>query len=445
LVVAEAGYEVVGIDSHAGHVAEVSAGTMPYKEERGEELLRRNLALGRIRFQTDVSAVATCDVVIIVIGTPVDENLNARIDPLLELLGSLTAHLHVGQLLVLRSTVSPGTTELFRDEVQSRTGLVEGRDVSVVFAPERVLQGHAISEIAALPQLIGAFNEEGFRRAELFFGRFVQNRMLRLTPKEAEIGKLMTNMARYVSFALANEFYLIADSFGANAHKIIHACNMDYPRLNIPRPGPNVGGPCLYKDGFYLLTNMPFAGLISTAFRINESMPAVIAKKVLERYRPKRVGVLGLTFKANCDDTRNSLSFKLKKLFRNARCEVVTVDPYVEAHRDFSVLAGVDALVLMTPHAEFRDLQAVLAAVRNPKCVVVDLWNFWSENVGLSHDGVYSAGEARMRMTKGRSDEDSGNGFGRVADAEGYSFADVSGPSGDGCGQFLPVRPESAE
>jgi UDP-N-acetyl-D-mannosaminuronic acid dehydrogenase len=271
--------------------------------------------------------------------------------------------------------------------------LVEGKDISLVFAPERVLQTKAIEEIASLPQLIGAFNDQGFEKAKLFFEKFVRSKIIRLSPLEAELGKLITNMARYVSFALANEFYLLADNFGANAHRIIAACNFDYPRLDIPSPGPNVGGPCLYKDGYYLLNRLPFPEIISCAFKINESMPAVIINKILQHHTPQKVGVLGLTFKANCDDIRNSLSFKLRKQLRNERCEIVDVDPYVAGTKDFESLRGVDTLILMTPHDQFRDLRRILNAIDNKNCLIVDLWNFWSENLDLSHDGLYTASE----------------------------------------------------
>jgi UDP-N-acetyl-D-mannosaminuronic acid dehydrogenase len=395
LVVADAGYEVVGIDRNAEAIRVVRGGKIPYVEHGAQELLDKLLPTGRIRFEPHSDSIRSADVVVIIIGTPIDDNLNPRIDPLLNLLREIKDMLHRGQLIVLRSTVSPGTTELFKAELEESTGLVEGRDISVVFAPERVLQTKAVQEIATLPQLIGAFNDVGFERASAFFRRFIRNRLIRLTPLGAELGKLITNMARYVSFAMANEFYLIADSFGADAHEIIAACNLDYARLDVPRPGPNVGGPCLYKDGYYLLSRIPFPTLVSTAFKINESMPMVIVRKVFERHNARRVGVLGLTFKADCDDTRNSLSYKLRKLLRNQRCEVVDVDPYVPGCEDLGRLKGVDTLILMTPHKEFALREKILQAVGNPDCLVVDLWNYWPVQADQTHDGLYWARDVK--------------------------------------------------
>ena len=396
IVLADAGFDVTGIDRDADLVSKITSGRMPYVEDGAEEMLAKLLPTGRLRFTADYSSVGESDVIVIIIGTPIDENLNARTDPLLNLLRDIKHHLHPGQLIVLRSTVSPGTTELFKAELEEGTGLIEGKDITLVFAPERVLQTKAITEIGDLPQLIGAFTKEGFAKASPFFARFVRSHLLHLTPVEAELGKLITNMTRYVSFALANEFYLIADSFGANAHKVINACNLDYDRLNIPRPGPNVGGPCLYKDGYYLLSRIAFPEIVSTAFKVNEAMPMIIVQKIFEHHQARRVGVLGLAFKANCDDTRNSLSFKLRKLLRNRRCEPVDVDPYVAGCEDMSRLRGVDTVVLMTPHREFASLPDILKAVDNPDCLIVDLWDYWHENVDLSHDGLYRARDARQ-------------------------------------------------
>ncbi len=390
LVMADVGYDVVGIDLNAEAVKVVAGGKIPYVEHGAQELLDKLLPAGRLRFEMTYGSVQAADVVVIIIGTPIDDNLNPRVDPLLNLVRELKGMLRKDQLIILRSTVSPGITELVKAELEEGTGMVEGREFSLVFAPERVLQTRAVQEIASLPQLIGAFNDVGFERAAAFFSRFNKSKMIRLTPLGAELGKLITNMARYVSFALANEFYLIADSFGANAHEIIRACNEGYPRLDLPRPGPNVGGPCLYKDGYYLLSRMAFPTLVGTAFKINESMPMVIVRKLMSLHKARKVGVLGLAFKADCDDTRNSLSYKVRKLLRNERCEIVDVDPYVAGKADLERLRGVDAIILMTPHKEFRSLKKILQAVGHDQCVVADLWNFWSVQPAPA-DGVYWA------------------------------------------------------
>lgn len=394
VVLADAGYSVTGIDQNADINRRLMAGEVPYVEHGCAELLSRALSQGTLTFTTDTAAMASAATLVVIIGTPIDDNLNPRVDALLSIVSSHAASMPRGQLIVLRSTVSPGTTALLRTILEERSGLTEGVDFHLVFAPERVLQTRAVHEIKSLPQLVGAFCDASFHRAEAFFSRFLDNRCIRLAPVEAELGKLITNMARYVNFAMANEFYMICDTYGANAHRVIASCNQDYPRLDLPRPGPNVGGPCLYKDGYYLTEHIAYPELIANAFKINESVTRFLLSKATAHGRLRRAGILGLAFKADCDDTRNSLSFKLIKQLRGIHCDTVEVDPYVEGKRDFARLAGVDALFLMTPHREFRDLAAILAHVANPDCLVLDMWNFWSEHADLSHNGVYTARQA---------------------------------------------------
>lgn len=395
VVLAEAGFDVYGIDRDVELTHRLNRGEVPYVEHGAAALMDRALARGNLRFTSDDSSLQTSGTVVVIIGTPIDDNLNPRIDPLIQVLSSHARTMPRGQLIVLRSTVSPGTTELLRSVLEAGSGMTEGRDFYLVFAPERVLQTRAVEEIQALPQLVGAFSTESFQRATSFFGSFVERRCIQLAPVEAELGKLLTNMARYVSFALANEFYMICDSYGANSHSVINACNEDYPRLDLPRPGPNVGGPCLYKDGYYLTERIQFNEIIADSFRINESVPRYLLEKV-RAAAPKleRVGVLGLAFKADCDDTRNSLSYKLIKQVRGINAVPVPVDPYVAGHYDPVQLRDVDALILMTPHKEFAPLQDWLAIIDNPECIVVDMWNYWPQSSRLSHDGTFRAGDA---------------------------------------------------
>lgn len=391
VVLAEAGYDVVGIDKNTVLNSELNAGVVPYVEHGADELLARALARGNIEFTDDSSSLATSGTVVIIVGTPIDDNLNPRIDPLIDLLSAHAPNIPSGQLIILRSTVSPGTTELLRSVLERGSGRKEGVDFSLVFAPERVLQTRAVDEIQSLPQLVGAFNDASFQRAQSFFERFISKRCIRLRPVEAELGKLITNMSRYVSFAMANEFYMICNTYGASSHRVIAACNEDYPRLDLPIPGPNVGGPCLYKDGYYLTEHISYPEIISNAFRVNESMPRYLLDLVTAISKPNRVGVLGLAFKPNCDDTRNSLSYKLIKQIRGINAEPIAVDPYVPEVSDLERLRGVDALILMTPHREFADLEAILAIVDNPECVVVDAWSFWPAATRNSPDGIFKA------------------------------------------------------
>lgn len=389
LVLADHGNDVVGIDINETAVEEVNGGRMPFYEEGADTLLKECLISGNFRMTTDLSRTGEADVIVIILGTPVDENFNPILAGLVRLIDNLCPFLREGQKVVLRSTVSPGTTDRVKKTIEKKTGMVEGEDFDLVYAPERVLQGKAISEIKHLPHIIGSYSEESFERISDFFKTFSDANRHHMKPVEAEIGKLITNMTRYVSFALANEFHMIADLHGANINKIIDACNDDYPRLNLPGPGPNVGGPCLFKDGWFLIEKVPFNDLIVTSFRINEGMPAQIVTKLEEDEDIESVAILGMAFKANSDDTRNSVSFKLKKQLEFRGYDVRCVDPHVPGYEDWSVLEGVDALVLMTPHKEFTDLTGMMRRVGNPEALLVDIWGFWDEMRHKSNNGYF--------------------------------------------------------
>jgi UDP-N-acetyl-D-mannosaminuronic acid dehydrogenase len=394
LVLANTGHQVYGVDTNQEANAQIMAGVMPFVEQDGEEYLSRALDQGRLVMTDDLSTVSRADVLVVVLGTPIDENLNPRFAILKDLFTSLRPHLRPGQLIILRSTVSPGTTERVKQLLERLLDLRCGHDFYLAFAPERVLQGQSIVELQNLPQIIGTFDDQSYERACDFFATFLRNECLRLTPVEAELGKLITNMARYVSFALANEVYLLSDMWEANANKIIDAINRDYPRLRIPRPGPNVGGPCLYKDGYFLLERVAFPELISVAFKINEGMTAQIAMKIERMPNVRKVVILGMTFKADNDDPRNSLSYKLKKQLDDGVYEVECVDPFLAQYRDFSVLRGADCVVLMTPHSDFADLGFIASTIGNPDCQMIDIWGLWPEMRYDSANGIFRLGDA---------------------------------------------------
>jgi UDP-N-acetyl-D-mannosaminuronic acid dehydrogenase len=215
------------------------------------------------------------------LGTPVDHENNPILDALFDFVdNTLVPFMKKGVLVLLRSTVAPGTTERVRDRIKRKSEWVEGLDYHLVFCPERVLQTKSIEETEQLPQIIGAFSTVSYDIAKDFNLTYNNNDQLYLTPREAEIGKLMTNMYRYVTFALANEFWIIGEKQGVNIEKVTKAINHNYNRMGLPLPGPNVGGPCLFKDGRFLVSDIPFGDLISTSFLINEGMPDYIFNRI---------------------------------------------------------------------------------------------------------------------------------------------------------------------
>jgi UDP-N-acetyl-D-mannosaminuronic acid dehydrogenase len=205
----------------------------------------------------------------------------------------------------------------------------------------------------------------------------------------------MTNMYRYVTFAFANEMWMIGEKHGVNIDKVIDACNYDYPRMDVPHPGPNVGGPCLFKDGRFLLSDIPFGDLIQTSFLINEGMPDYIFNRIRE-INPdiENVLILGATFKKNCDDTRNSLSFKMKKVCKKHGVKAYMVDPMHIEDMNIPNNKTFDAVIVMTPHDDFLNPETFGYKTEDFRydCVVADLWKMFPKSK-LSNTGIYKAGD----------------------------------------------------
>lgn len=396
LVVADAGHKVVGVDLNEELITHLNDGDVPYVEHGAAELLAKHLKTENIFFTTNPSYIKESDVVAIMLGTPVDEENNPRLDDLFDFVdNTLCPFLKEGTLVILRSTVSPGTTEILRDHIEWKTNLKEGDNFYLTFVPERVLQTKGIEETANLPALVGAFSQKSFFKTYEFLGTFISNEIFFLSPREAEIGKLMTNMFRYVTFALANEFWMIGEKQGVDMHRIINAVNHGYERNAIPLPGPNVGGPCLFKDGRFLLSDIPFADLIQISFHINEGMPDYIFNRI-KAMNPKArcVLILGATFKKDCDDTRNSLSYKMKKVCKKNGAEVYMWDDFVPPpkNKSFPYREHYDAVIVMTPHTgtekkwplnDFSD-----------DCIIADIWKMYPESK-LSNSGIYRVGDIR--------------------------------------------------
>lgn len=369
LLIASKQHRVLVYDVDAAAVAKVNGGQMPFAEDGAPALLEAALAGGRLHCTTDPAPLARCEVLILIIGTPVDEHLNPSLDAIPRALERCLPYLRDDQVLILRSTVYPGTSAKVQQWLREH-----GKPLSVAFCPERVAQGRSLAEMADLPQIISAFDERGRAAAEKLFRRMTDSLVV-MEPMEAEIAKLFTNAWRYIQFATVNQFYMMAQSHGLDFHRILEGIRHRYPRL-AGMPGPGfAAGPCLFKDTMQLAAfsqNQFFLG--HAAMLVNEGLPAFIVSE-LKRRMPlasKTVGVLGMAFKAGSDDPRSSLSYKLKKILRIEAARVLCTDPHV---RDEGlvpleqVLREADVLIIGTPHPEYRDLRL------RPGVDVVDIWN----------------------------------------------------------------------
>jgi UDP-N-acetyl-D-mannosaminuronic acid dehydrogenase len=365
LTFASKGCDVTIVDVNADAVARVNAGVVGFMERGAEELLARHVGK-TVRATTDTSAVSAVDAVICVIGTPIDEHLNPQVDKLVRVVASLKPHLRAGQLFVLRSTVYPGATDRLGRWFDEN---VPGVDVA--FCPERVAQGFAIEEIEALPQMVSGTTPRAVERAAELFG-VVARKLVRVAPIEAELGKLFCNSWRYLTFAVANQFYGLCAENGVDYARVHAAITADYPRMRgLPTAG-FAAGPCLFKDTMQLAAyaNNEFS-LGQAAMLVNEGLPRVLMTQLRTLgLRDKTVGILGLAFKGDDDDTRESLAFKMKKLLELEARAVLCTDPYVRTDVVVPlerVLAEADVLVVAAPHRQYKEL--------SPRQPLLDPWN----------------------------------------------------------------------
>ena len=357
LALAESGLRVNVNDVNRKTLDMLAEGRLPFMENGAEPVLARAVAERRLVFTDAPERISTRGPVIITIGTPVDEFLNPVRRVVQDCIDPLLAHLRDGQLLILRSTVFPGTTEWLASYLDEK-----GRKLKVAFCPERVVQGNGLVELRDMPQLVSGTIEDAAEEAAAIFERIAPE-IVRLSPIEAEFAKLFANAYRYIEFAATNEFYLIAKSAGVDYHRVLAAMKHNYPRLkSVPRPG-YAAGPCLVKDTMQLsaFASNQF-GLGHAALLINEGLVLRVVEDIKRRFdlANTRVGLLGMAFKAESDDIRASLSYKFKKALNGQARSVLTTDPFVSPAVDpelkplADVIAGSDLLILCTPHALYR-------------------------------------------------------------------------------------------
>jgi UDP-N-acetyl-D-mannosaminuronic acid dehydrogenase len=368
LAFADRGLDVVLYDLDEDAVTQVNAGVMPFREPGATELLSRTLASGRLRASADQTVISSAEAVVVVIGTQVDEHLNPDLSNVQNALEDLAVNLVDGQLMVLRSTVYPGVTAVIEQMVR-RLGL----DVDVAFCPERIAEGRALVELQELPQIVASRSERACDRASKLF-RTLTHEIVYLEPEEAELAKLFTNVWRYIKFATANQLFMIANDFGIDYERIRWAVTHEYPRAN-DLPGAGfAAGPCLFKDTMQLAAfnnnNFPLG---QASVTVNEGLPLYLVAR-LEREHDlseMTVGILGMSFKAESDDIRSSLAYKLKRILRFKAKRVITHDPFVTVDADLDsldeVLEDSDLIIIASPHSMYRTL-----AIDAP---VVDIWN----------------------------------------------------------------------
>jgi UDP-N-acetyl-D-mannosaminuronic acid dehydrogenase len=372
LVLADSGRKTLILDVNEAALQTMAAGELPFFEEGGKALLQKVLANNALGFSSDAKDVANAPVIVLTIGTPIDEFHNPNLSRLTVCLDGLMPHLRDEQTIILRSTVAPGTTAYIDNYLRR-----EGKKTRLAFCPERVVQGKGIEEIRGLPQLIGGTSAEATAEAKKLFEP-IASEIVEMTPLEAEFAKLICNAFRYVQFAATNQLYMMVESAGLNYSDLLAKMKRGYARMeSIPGPG-FAAGPCLMKDTMQLFAFQKQNFILGqVAMTINEGLPNFIVERLAAQFDlPKtRIGILGMAFKAESDDIRESLSYKLGKLLRFHGAQVFYSDEYAKDPTFVdkeTLVRECDVIIVGVPHHAYRSLH--VPAEKH----VVDLWSVLS-------------------------------------------------------------------
>ena len=370
LAFATRGQKVVLCDINQQSVDKVNHKIVPFMDEGAPEALAQTIDSGHLKATTEKSSITASKTVILVTGTPVDEHLNPKLNDVIAVVKGIIDHLTPDQLIILRSTIYPGVTRKVYEFLKGRMG-----QASVAFCPERVAEGHGLKEITQLPQIVSACDADALKKAKAVFS-VLGAETVELEPEEAELAKLFTNTWRYINFATANQFYMLAQSAGLDFYRIYNAMTFHYPRLQGFAKAGFAAGPCLFKDTMQLSAfsgNQFFLG--HAAMLLNEGLPSFVVEGLKHKVdlSKKTVGILGMAFKANNDDPRESLAYKLKKILEIEAHQVLCSDVYIkepEFVEAAQLVEKSDIIILAAPHREYKtlDLKGKMA---------VDVWNFW--------------------------------------------------------------------
>jgi UDP-N-acetyl-D-mannosaminuronic acid dehydrogenase len=374
------GIPTLGIDNDPAIIASLQAGQMPFAEAGTQELLDRVRAEGTLSLAARAADAAAARDIVLTIGTPSFSHIESDLSQVRSVIDDLLPHLRPGHGIHLRSTIAPGTTEFVAGYIAKRRQLEIGVEVFVAHTPERIAAGKFLTEIGSLPCIVGGVGQASTDRAAAVFSVFGAP-IVRTTPVEAELAKIWTNILRYATFALPNLLMMDCERYGANVFDVIALINRDYPRGGMKMPGLTAGT-CLRKDFAFSEERSNAPGMLMAVSRVNESVPLFLVegiKRRLGRLADTKIAVLGLTFKADTDDERDSLSPKLIRLLERELADVAICDPHALSPTQplSEALADARVVIIATNHREFSGAQilAAIAGSAQPDCLVVDPWN----------------------------------------------------------------------
>jgi UDP-N-acetyl-D-mannosaminuronic acid dehydrogenase len=373
---------------------------MPFEEPETQEMLERVLAAGRLEVSDRAEDAANAKDIVLTLGTPSFSHIEIDMRDIRTVLDGLLPVLRPGHAIMLRSTVAPGTTAFVAGYIAQRRDLRPGEDIFVVHCPERIVGGRFVQEIDTLPCIVGGTDPESTERAAKLFGVF-KAEICRTTAEQAELAKIWSNIMRYTKFALPNLLMMDCEKYGANVFDVIDLINRDYPRGGMASPGLTAGT-CLRKDFAFSEERSNAPGMLLAVSRVNESVPLFLvegAKARLGSLAGRRVAVLGLSFKRDSDDERDSLAPKLVRLLERELAEVHICDPHAHSLTEplEEAVRDAEAVFVATNHSDFETPEARSAILRlsAPGCLLADPWNSLGDGQVFSYPAqVESAADA---------------------------------------------------
>ncbi len=392
LCFADRGLRVLGVDHDPSLLASLRAGRMPFNEAGTQALLDRVRPTGRLELTDRAADAAQADDIVITIGTPSFSHVESDLRQVRAAVDDLLPLLRPGHSLILRSTIAPGTTEFVAGYLEKRRDLRVGEHVFVAHAPERIAAGRFLEEISTLPCIIGGVCETSTERTASLFSVFGAP-IVKTTPVQAELAKIWTNILRYTTFALPNLLMMDCESYGANVFEVIELINRDYPRGGIAMPGMTAGS-CLRKDFAFSEERSHGPGMLLAVSRVNESVPLFLVEGIKRRIGDlgsRKVAVLGLTFKRDTDDERDSLSPKLIRLLERELADVAVCDPHAATPTQplGDAVRDADVVIVATNHSEFERSERLeeILVLASDECLLVDPWN----SLGTAQVFLYAA------------------------------------------------------
>lgn len=393
------GLEVVGMDNNPSIIQKLQNGEIHIYEPGLCEQVTEAIASGKLQISP---TVVPADVFIIAVPTPILEDKKADMQFVISAAESIVPHLKTGNLVILESTSPPCTTVELVAPILERSGLRAGTDFKLAYSPERVLPGKILHELINNSRVIGGIDQASAIAGSKLYKHFVKGEIILTDATTAEMVKLMENTSRDISIATANEFCRLADKFGVDVWEAIDIANL-HPRVNILKPGIGVGGHCISVDPWFLVEAAPQESpLVLTARQVNDSQPEFVYKVIERTYvnlKAMKIAYLGLAFKPDVDDLRESPAVELAKLLINNGADLVAHEPFKldanlpgiphNSNLDL-LLKDADLIVLAVAHQQFKTLDPKNIAKISPATQVFDAVNGWDKNSWESAGFIYT-------------------------------------------------------